>query len=116
MLRKSIPAPHDIREALSNVLSQSFLFLRSAAGTQSLPETDKARLISELADALHVVPHVMEYHVEGHDSEYLISCFFRGFDRNWSRIAGVPRLEALYRSSLEQIRQRDSRPDTGDHA
>lgn len=101
------PAPDVEREALAYVLHRAFLFVRLFTVDPTMPEKERALLLSDLADALHNVPIVMERYGKGHDAGYLITLFFRSFDAKWKDVAGVPRLEEIYCSAVEAIARRD---------
>jgi hypothetical protein len=97
------PASTVEREALCYLLYRAFLFIRLYS---AVPE--QTGLLSDLADAFHNVPIVIERYKGGHDAEYLVALFFRAFDAKWGHVSGAPRLESLYRSSVEAIRKRDA--------
>lgn len=105
---RSTPASTVEREALAYVIYRAFLFIRMFADSRELPEGEKARLLSDLAEALHNVPMVMERYAKGHDADYLVSLFFRAFDAKWKHVAQAPKLESTFRSSIEEIRQREA--------
>ncbi len=101
-------APQAVREALGHVLYCSFLFIRSIRGLVDIPKDKREDILHDLADALHNVPGVMERYHERHDAEYLLEHFFRPFDRKWKDQPGVLRLESMYISALEEVRQRSA--------
>lgn len=100
------PAPAAFREALAVVLHRSLVFIRNFSAADDFPHEQKVQILSDLGDALHNVPIVMERYHKGHDADYLITLLFRGFNQKWSTVPEVLRLEVIYTSTLEAIAKR----------
>lgn len=95
------PAPDSTalaKKALLLVLIDGLVHLRNLGHD---PKAVADGLIFDLADALHVVPNVIDHYGPGHDAEYLLKCFFRPFDKKWANRSGVLKLEATFQAARE---------------